>query len=269
MIDMTRQPERGQISLEKECKWNVHKTYKRRSVHLMYVQFPSCVQEKVSLAFPYCILIVFLVNFDCLFLSWGSKTPIFGWRHTQAISCLDEFLRFIYFWDLFLSNWSWPNSFFWCVHFLYFLTVRIDYFSQIPIKTRFELGVPISTLMFWSYTYYFSCVGITLNADIFTNSSPEYQSRIYLVKTSDIQLSCLTFKEKDAIWSLSVCYVLRRRVAMSFATLYQNMASPEYMTILGGSIYQFHILGLFIYVFMPISNIHQQILPTQMIYTKF
>ena len=56
---------------------------------------------------------------------------------------------------------------------------------------------------------------------------------------------------------------------MSFATLYQNMASPEYMTILGGSIYQFHILGLFIYVFMPISNIHQQILPTQMIYTKF
>ena len=268
MIDMTRQPERGQISLEKECKWNVHKTYKRRSVHLMYVQFPSCVQGKVSLAFPYCILIVFLVNFDCFFLSWGSKTPIFGWRHTQAISCLDEFLRFIfeiYFWVIDLGL----ILFFLCVHFLYFLTVRIDYFSQIPIKTRFELGVPISTLMFWSYTYYFSCVGITLNADIFTNSSPEYQSRIYLVKTSDIQLSCLTFKEKDAIWSLSVCYVLRRRVAMFFATLYQNMASPEYMTILGGSIYQFHILGLFIYVFMPISNIHQQILPTQMIYTKF
>lgn len=96
----------------------VHKTYKRRSVHLMYVQFPSCVQGKVSLAFPYCILIVFLVNFDCFFLSWGSKTPIFGWRHTQAISCLNEFLRFIYFWDLFLSNWSWPNSFVFCAFFI-------------------------------------------------------------------------------------------------------------------------------------------------------
>ena len=101
-------------------KRDVNWTYIRRSVRLTYSQFSSCVQGKVSLAFwfPYCILIVFLVHFDCFFLSWGAKTPIFGWRHTQAISCLNEFLRFIYFWDLFLSNWSWPNSFVFCAFFI-------------------------------------------------------------------------------------------------------------------------------------------------------
>ena len=139
---MTRQPERGQIYLEKGCKLNVHKMYKRRSVCLMYVQFASCVQGKVSLVFwfPYCIFIVVLVNCDCFFLSWSSKTPIFGWRHTQAISCLDEFLRFIYFWDLFLSNWSWPNSFVFCAFFIipnssYRLTFANSYKNSFWIRS--------------------------------------------------------------------------------------------------------------------------------------
>ena len=269
MIDMTRQPERGQISLEKECKWK----YIRRTKDVQYILctfnfhpvFRGRCLSHFLIVFSLYSLWILIASFFLGAQKLQFLADVIHKRSPVWMNFCDLFIFEIYFWVIDLGL----ILFFVCVHFLYFLTVRIDYFSQIPIKTRFELGVPISTLMFWSYTYYFSCVRITLNADIFTNSSPEYQSRIYLVKTSDIQLNCLTFKEKDAIWSLSVCYVLRRRVAMSFATLYQIMASPEYMTILGGSIYQFHILGLFIYVFMPISNIHQQILPTQMIYTKF
>ena len=119
MIDMTRQPERGQISLEKECKWK----YIRRTKDVQYILctfnfhpvFRGRYLSHFLIVFSLCSLWILIASFFLGAQKLQFLADVIHKRSPVWMNFCDLFIFEIYFWVIDLGL----ILFFLCAFFIF------------------------------------------------------------------------------------------------------------------------------------------------------